>query len=165
MIETFSDDPIPPNGLIDITADLGPQEERGGNYGLRLEVVSPHWEDMFRKISGGKLTYVKKNGFEGELYDFPQSERDAGFASLLPSTSLMEPNYGKPTLYFIRMKGLSKGVNLFFMGMHEFDLVRKYAQQAADESQSLYKKLMGGRVKVRVILDEWKSGERERVVR
>lgn len=162
MIETITNDPIPPKDLLDINCELGPLEARKGEYGLLVSATSPKWEELFKKISMGKTSFVKKNGFELELYDFPAADSQ-GFYSFTPSRELFENaiwGTQKPTLFFLRMKGLSDGVSVFFHGMHEFDIVRKYANQAADESLSLYKKLLGGSVRARVILEDWKKSER-----
>lgn len=164
MIETSSQEGKVPSPLLEITAKYGKQKQ---GYGVLLLIKSEKWEELFQSISGGKVNFIKKDGIEGEFYDFPLATTNRDFSALIPNGRyLMEYGTGDDgrgklvNLTFLRMVGLGKGQELFFKGIFEKETVKKYAHKAAEESVNFYKKLSPGSVSVKVWVDDWKVGER-----
>jgi len=162
-----------PKPLIEIEAFLG-VHKRG--YGVLLKVTSEPWEKLFKKLSGGKIVNWKKDGLEATLYEFPTN--DAVFRDLQPSGRWLMGDEDAPpmrgggvappiplNLSFLRMEGLADGVEVFFPGVYESDVVRRYAQKAAERANALFKKLSPGSVRVKVFIDDWKEGSSFREVR
>lgn len=158
-IEVSSEESLIPKPLLELAASYG---QHGGKYGVLLEAKSNGWEDLFEKISGGKTMHWKKNGVETDLYEIPINDGDRGFNDLFPyggkQLILNEPG-GIQTLslYYLRMPGLGKGVEVFYPGIFENDTIRKYVLRAGDKSMELYKKLAPGSIKMKVWVDDWKD--------
>lgn len=168
MIETSLSEENVPSPLLELTAKFGKTKY---GYGVLLLMKSEKWEDLFSSISGGKYSHVKKEGIEGDFYDFPLATTDRTFFPLAPSGKYLIDYAGDGgdgrggggylvNLTFLRMVGLGKGQELFFKGIFEKETVKKFAHKAAEKSVDFYKKLSPGSVKVKVWVDDWKVGER-----
>lgn len=160
MIETSSTEAPIPSPLIDLTAKYG---QHGKDWGVLLTVIAPEWEKLFQKISGGKIIHFKKEGVEGDFYDFPLAENDRGFLDFYPAQYLIHDNGGgdkSTNLSFLRKEGVGKGIEVFHKGIFEADMIRKFCNKVGERSQSLFRKLSPGTISMKVWIDDWKSGER-----
>lgn len=170
MREVMSTESEVPKPLLSLEAHYGPH---GGRYGLRLAAISEGWEKLFKSISGGKVIHWKKNGVEQDIYDLPNFEGDRNFGELIPQGNSIwgavdAEGGGRigggrdyvANLFFLRIPGLSKGVEVFFPGIFEGDSIRKFANVACDRSEALYRKLSPGSVRAKVWIGDWEYKER-----
>ncbi len=152
------DDVKMPKPALEMEVEYG---EHDGKWGVLISVQSKVFEDLFKKISGGKIQHVKKNGVEGDFYDFPLLQNDRTFSDLLPQVALFQREApGVPqtvALYFLRIPGLSKGVKIFFPGIFEADTIKKYAGKVGERAEFFYKKLSPGNVKMKLWLGDFKG--------
>lgn len=158
-IEIVSSEKELPKPLIEFQADYG---VHNGKFGVKVTVTSRVWENLFQAISGGKISHVKKNGVEGDLYDFPIQQDDRAFLDLLPNGNQLMQNTVEGTivsLYYLRKPGISGGVDVFFPGIFESDTIRRYAAKVGERAEILYRKLTPGSVQMKLWLGDWKVGE------
>lgn len=161
MVETESEETKVPFPLVDLEVRYGPHKK---GWGVLLNVKAPEWEKLFSKISNGKIIHWKRDGVEADFYDFPLAENESSFYEFVPSGQYLteDPPGGRimTNLSPLRMVGVGEGVEVFFSGIFENDLIKKFCARVGDRSQVLYRKLSPGSMKMKVWLDDWKVGER-----
>ena len=158
-----AEEPTLPKPFIKLEADY--DLYKGEKWGVLLKVKSKPWEDLFKKLSGEKLTFKKNNGVEGDFYEFPYQGEKLFRDLALPSTPRELMHYdgggGEPivSLYYLRTPGLSTGIEVFYPGIFEGETIKKYAIKVGERAERLYKKLSPGSVKMKMWIGDYCPNE------